>query len=439
VQNAAQPNPTLDSPSGARSSALLVCASVVAIGLNYVFLLAAGRILGSDDYGALAALLGLLTVVLLPTGALQLAVSREVSRRLALGDSSGAEAFSWAMLRFGLIATVPILVLAAAGVVPLKEILNLESVGIVALLAAALLTALVFPITIGVLQGYHRFHAVAAIYVLPFALRLGLLGLIAAAGFRLGGAVLATVLAIAASAAIAAFLAREPLRRGAKALRPALGPFLRYLWPVLVGLIGIALLTNIDLLVVRARFPSDEAGEYAAASAFARVAFFLPATILVVVFPRTAARQARGEDTADILGRSLVVTAAFGAVLTIFYAVLGRGLVGTSFGAEFAEGGELLVLFTISMTLFALANVFVGFHLSRAETRYTWIVAVAAALQLAILALVPQGPSGVIVANIVVGIALLAAHELLVGSSVPALRAGLERLWRGRASSTASS
>ena len=73
--------------------------------------------------------------------------------------------------------------------------------------------------------------------------------------------------------------------------------FLRYLWPVAVGLVGIALLTNVDILIVKARFSGDDAGAYAAASAFARVGFFLPATILTVLFPRTAARQARGEET----------------------------------------------------------------------------------------------------------------------------------------------
>src|SRR5262245_17742639 len=85
-------------PSGARSGALLAVATLTATALNYVFLLATGRLLGSDDYGALAALLGLLTLVVLPTGAVQLAVSREVSRRVALGDDQGAAAFGRALL-----------------------------------------------------------------------------------------------------------------------------------------------------------------------------------------------------------------------------------------------------------------------------------------------------------------------------------------------------
>jgi O-antigen/teichoic acid export membrane protein len=404
---------------------VLGAASVVAIGLNYVFLLAAGRLLGSEDYGALAALLGLLTLVLLPTGAIQLAVSRDVARHLAVGERDEADAFGRATLRLALVATVPIVALGLVLAIPLGRALHIESRGVVLLTAAGLVGALTSPIAMGVLQGYQRFGAVAGMQVFPSALRLGLLGLAALVGLSLGGAVLATVLAGLAGAGLALALVREPLVRGARLARPALGPFLRYLWPVLLGLIGISVLTTVDLLVVKARFAPDVAGEYAAASAFARIAFFVPATILTVLFPVTAARQARGQDTEDILGRSLLVTAAFGALLALFYGMAGRGLMGTSFGAEFADGGDLLVLFAVSMTLYSLANVLVGFHLSRGETRFAWMVACAVPVQLAVLALVPQRAEDVILANVIIGTALLAAHELFVDTTVFALAAGV--------------
>ena len=410
-----------------RSGVLIAIASLLATLLNYVFLLAAGRALGADDYGALAALLGLLTVVLLPIGALQLAVSREVSRRRAQDDVEGAESFARTTLVYGLIVTVPIVAVGLALVVPLRELLSIDSTAAMTFAVLGLTIAIALPIATGVLQGYDRFRAVAVLYVFPFALRLALLFLVTAAGFRLGGAAFAAVAAGIVTALLAVVLIREPVRRGTRVAWPELRPFLRYLWPVVVGLTGIALLTNVDLLVVRARFTGD-AGSYAAASAFARIAFFLPATILTVLFPRTAARQARGEDTADILGRSLLVTALFGGALTVFYWMTGRGLIHTSFGGEFASGGDLVVALTISMTLFALANVLVGFHLSRGETRYAWIVAAAIPVQIAILALVPESASAVIVADILVGVALLVAHEVLVGTSAGAIRTGARLL-----------
>src|SRR5439155_16306222 len=143
--------------------------------------------------------------------------------------------------------------------------------------------------------------------------------------------------------------------RGAGALsRDELTSFLLYLSPVAVGLIGIALLTNVDILVVKARFSGHEAGAYAAASAFARVGFFVPAAILTVLFPRTAARQARGEETEDILGRTLFATAGFCGALALIYAAAGTGLVTMTYGAEFSKGGEVLAPFALAMGLFSL-------------------------------------------------------------------------------------
>src|SRR6266550_2311854 len=119
--------------SGVRSGAILAIATAVSILAAYVFLLAAGRILGSEDYGSLAALLGLLTIILIPAGALQMAVSREISRHVASGDSAGAARLARGTLRLSLFATLPLLVVAFALGVPLAHVLHLHSVAVVVL------------------------------------------------------------------------------------------------------------------------------------------------------------------------------------------------------------------------------------------------------------------------------------------------------------------
>ena len=419
--------------SGTRSGALLAVASGVAIVANYIFLLAAGRLLGSDRYGSLAALLGLLAVVLIPAQALQMAVSREVSRRIASGDSASAYAFARRTLRLALIATGPLVVLALVLALPLSNLLNIDSTGVVVLAEAGLVTAFIAPVAMGVLQGTQRFHALAALYVVPFLLRLGVFAIAAAAGYRLGAAVLATTASTLVGTALAFGLIHAPLADRSTESRIDLRPFLRYLAPVAVGLVGIALLTHIDLLIVKARFTGDEAGAYAAASAFARVGLFLPATILAVLFPRTAARQARGEETEDILGRSILATAAFCGALALFYWATGVGLVSTSFGSGFREGGTVLAPFALEIGLFSVANILVGYHLSRGESRYAWIVAAGVLVQVAVLALIPSSLAGVVWSNVVIGAVMLAAHEVLVGSSLPALRSGARHFVGGAA------
>jgi O-antigen/teichoic acid export membrane protein len=414
--------------SGARSGVLLGGATAVSIVANYAFLLAAGRLLGSEGYGSLAALLGLLAVVLLPAGALQMAVSREVSRRIASGARRDADAFAQGMLRLAALATVPLVAVALALAVPLAGLLNIDSVGVVLLAESTLVTALVFPVAMGVLQGSERFQALAVLYVFPWLLRLVLLAIVAAAGYRLGGAIFCTLVATVAATVGAVELIRAPSLRNARIPRPELRAFLGYLGPVAAGLVGIALLTHVDLLVVKARFADDTAGAYGAASAFARVAFFVPATILAVLFPRTAARQARGEETVDILGRSLLATAGFCAGLAVFYAAAGEGLVAASFGTDFSAGGRVLAPFALAIGLFSLANVLVGYHLSRGERRYAWIVALGVIAQVVVLSTVPSSLRGVVWANACVGAGLLVAHEVFVGSSLPALRTGFAKL-----------
>ena len=425
IEAQAEAPPGRPTVSGVRSGVVLGVASAVSIVAAYVFLLAAGRILGSEDYGSLAALLGLLAVVLIPAGALQMAVSREISRRIASADSAGAARLAYGTLRLSLVATVPLLVVALALAVPLSHLLHIHSVTFVVLAESTLATALVFPVAMGVLQGLQRFHALAALYVFPWVMRLVVLAILASAGFRLGGALVATVIGAIAGTALAIVLIRDSLHGGNRLPRDELTNFLRYLKPVAAGLVGIALLTHVDILVVKARFSGHEAGAYAAASAFARVGFFLPATILAVLFPRTAARQARGEETEDILGRSLLATAAFCGALVLFYAAAGVGLVSTTFGRDFAEGGRVLGPFALAIGLFSIANVLVGYHLSRGETRYAWIVAGGVVVQIAALAVIPSSLRGVVWTNVAIGAGLLVAHEVLVSSSLPALRAGL--------------
>src|SRR5919198_607917 len=433
VEDLAPAAPPAPAPRATRSGALLAGASVASIAANYAFLLASGRILGSEDYGSLAALLGLLSFVLLPATALQMAVSREISRRHAGGDQRGADAFGRAMLRLAVVATAPLVVVAVALAVPLAHVLHIHSVGIVALAETAFVTALVQPVAMGVLQGSERFRALSVLYVFPFALRLALLGAAAEAGYRLGGAVAATVASAIAGTGLAVWLIRPSLQRSVALDRPLLGPFLRYLAPAIVGLIGIAFLTQADILVVKARFAASDAGAYAAASAFARVGFFLPAAILTVLFPRTAARQARGEETEDILGRSLLVTVALCGALAIFYAAAGVGLVAATFGRSFSDGGRVLAPFALAIGLYSLAYILVGYHLSRGESRYAWIVTAGCVVQVATLALVPRTLHSVVWANLAVAGALIVSHELFVTRSAPALRAGLRQFTIGRA------
>jgi hypothetical protein len=98
-----------------------------------------------------------------------------------------------------------------------------------------------------------------------------------------------------------------------------------------------------------------------------------------------------------------------------------------SFGAEFDDAAHLLPLFALEMMLISAANVLVGFHLSRGETRFAWLAAATVPVQVLALATIPDTLAEVIWVNIAVAVCLIVVHELVVGSSLPAIRAGARR------------
>ena len=414
--------------SAARGGSELALATLLSLAANYLFLLAAGRILGRVDYGTVAALTGLLTVVSLPSGALQIAVCREISGLEAVGERDRAQAFLRAVLTLGTKTTVGAVALGFALLVPLRELLHIDGTLPLVFTALALFSIVVYPVTLGVLQGRERFRALAIAGAAPMVVRLVAFAVLVVVGLELYGALGAMLLAALAAVAVGA-AATASYIAGGSGPRPAvsLRPFLRSLVPVTVGLLGITVLTNVDILVVKARFSGDEAGLYAAASAFGRVAFFVPAAILGVLIPKTVARHARGEAAGDILGRSVILTAAFCALLTAGYALVGGQLVSLTYGAAFQDAEDLLVPFCVAMTLFSLANVALGYHISRGAYRFCWLIAAAAAVQVVVLSFVPSTPREVLWINSLVGAGLLVVHEVTVGSTAGALRAGFER------------
>jgi len=66
-----------------------------------------------------------------------------------------------------------------------------------------------------------------------------------------------------------------------------------YAIPVFLTYIGVTFLTNMDMIMVKHYFTAAETGTYSAAVVIGRIAYFLPATIVAVLFPVVSAEHAR--------------------------------------------------------------------------------------------------------------------------------------------------
>ncbi len=351
-----------------RASAVLAPTTLLTHALGYGFVVLASRLLGPADYGIVAALLGIVIIGTVPGLALQAVTARHI----ALGDRQGADvAALWSGLRRPILtasaATAVLTVVAAPLVV---RFLRLPSwtpmLGVVCSLALLPLLSSLH----GVLQGQRRFEALGLVTATGATAKLLAGAALIAAGQGAPGA----MVGVAAGYALEVMLARRVLARTLRGRRDRTRPGIRreVAWAV-AGIAAVVVLANVDLVLARHVLPAAEAGRYAVGAVGARVAYWGPQFVLLIVYPRLVV----ADDPGRVLGRTALLLAAAGIVGMAVAAAAARPLVTGIFGAVYGPVAPLVWRFVGLGTLLAVLHLLVLGALATGR-RATIVVAVAA-------------------------------------------------------------
>ena len=268
--------------------------SVALLGVNaasYAFTALAARLLAPAAYSELAALIGILFIGVVPATAMQTAAA------LHLGRSRLDRAVDVRRLHAtALVAGLAVGALGLLATAPVVSLLHLTDAG-----AVGWLVLLVVPHTVvggyeGLLQGTGRYGRLSVVSVTFGVSKVagGVTGLLltrtptgAMAGMAIG----------ACCGAVLSWLAcgRPGVQRG---MREPTSAMLR----AAAALLGFVVLINLDLLLARHYFPGAVAGEYAIATLFAKIAFWLPQGVGVVLLPQLADPEERRRALPAALG-----------------------------------------------------------------------------------------------------------------------------------------
>ena len=387
-----------------KESWLLFLAVTVANASNYIFHVSISRFLGPSDYGALGAVLGILTILSIPFSAIQAAVARRSARDRAestkrfserqesLGGTLGAA------LKLGLAISV-----ALAALSPLAtSYLHLESALIGLTMAVYVLPAILLAVGRGALQGELRFKELAIASVLPVLVRLGAGIPIVAAGGGVFGATAVTVLGDIGGVIFVLFVLARKGR-----LRLDFGtlvrPFVKEVAPVAFALLAMWVLIEVDLVMARHYLGRLEAGSYSAAGLLARAVLFLPGAVSLVALPHFSEDRGRGREAYRWLLISCVAVIGLGSAAALVLGLANDFFVATTFGADFQGAGDFLPVLSLAMVALGVANLVVFFHVA-AESRVFHLLWIAVALEVAAIALFHE--SGQVISSIVLGISV---------------------------------
>jgi O-antigen/teichoic acid export membrane protein len=281
---------------------------------TYGYTIIAARLLGPRDYGAFAALMSVLLVIMVVSLALQATAARRIA-----ATPDNVHQIEHVILRVGLQAAVGVGVLCLLLSPVIDRVVRLDSLGTAALTALAAAPLTMMGAQAGILQGERRWSSLAMIYVAAGVPRL----VIGTAMILWRPTEFAALLGVALAAyvpVLAGWLAlRHPREPGERSPEHSV----RALWHETFHnsntLFAFFALSNVDILVARNVLPEHQAGLYAGGLILVKAVLFLPQFVVVLAFPSMSNAAALRSTLFKSLGVVVllgVMTSAGAAVLS---------------------------------------------------------------------------------------------------------------------------
>lgn len=390
-----------------KHNALVLAANILAGLFGYLLHAVLGRLMGLGAYGAVASLIALSSILLIPTQVITAVVARHASN---LGASNASQLNSLIrrltliLLPVGIIVTV--LFLGSSALI--SQFFHLGTVHGVLLMSLTFIVAFVAPINMGVVQGLQRFSWYAVLVVTPVLLRFVLAGILVAIGFGVDGAVMGIVL----SAFLAYFISFKPLApllRGPREHSGALRSLWGYAATSTIAIGCINLLYNLDILLAKHFLDVKHAGLYAGLATVGKIVLVVSNSVVMVMFPKFAALHSQGKRLTPALAEALFGVGILSLLVELVFCVAPALILRLSIGSSFtAEAGQLS-WYGLAMLLFALAQVFVYYFLAIGNRIFTVAVLLCCIAQCILFSVRHQSVEQLVQAVIVAKVALILA------------------------------
>lgn len=328
----------------AKGLVLVGVATLVGNGAAYLLSMIAARILNKADFGALGALLGLLVIL----ATLGISTQALAARRVATAGADRAR-IEEQLIRLSLFLGFLVIVAGAIVAWPIGLIFTIPTLA-VATGIGSLGFVIVGAAAMGIAQGREEHTRLSLAFIANGVGRAvgGIIGVVVLASVT--GVGIGVFVGCAVGALIAYLLVRRPEWKpfGTK-IGSGIGVELGH---VVHALMVLFTLTNVDILLARFFLTEDQSGQYAVGVLLAKIAFFLPNAIIIVLFPKMSA-----EDSRRTVYIATGLTAVVGAVITTGAFLLGDLVVRILGGQQYVSMGDIIWLFALEGSAFALVQV----------------------------------------------------------------------------------
>ncbi|HEV2415229.1 MAG TPA: oligosaccharide flippase family protein [Candidatus Dormibacteraeota bacterium] len=403
-----------------RQNLILFFGGLVAGIGGFVYHAIAGRVLGPEVYSQVAFLIAVYAIGTGPALIIVVVLARYTAMLNARGDP-GVRSL---LVRTVRLIAIPCLAFILLTTLFARPIAHYGHVGSsIPILVLGFSIALIWQVAIprGILQGLQRFTSLSLNLGLELIIRTVVVYLLLKAGYAVSGAMTAVFVGLAFVFFLGLFSLRDHFRRGQR--RVYLRVMANFSLTAAVGIIGVLILYNQDVILAKHYLNDHDAGIYGGLNKIGTILYFLTLSVSQVLFPRVVEAVAKEQNPGRILLSSAGILTALGAGALLVFAVVPGLVVGILFGPSFRDAIPLVFPVGLIGLALSLDNLLVQFFMAVHDRLFMPILALGVVVEAGLIVLFHAHVGQVVLDVLVALVGLLVLLSVRCYVLLPRLRA----------------
>lgn len=353
----------------AKNNIIMFFAATLGSFFNFLYQWVMLRSLSREVFASLNSLLSVLVIISVPAMAFTILVTKHVCVSHTKNELEELRAIWQKLAKQAFYFSISIFIMIIFFARDIAYFLNVGSQTSIIILGAIFFLSGIATVLNGGLQGLEKFKWLALVSLTAGFLKLFLSFILIRLMPHLDGALFGFLMAIF----VGIFIGLRPVlflfkKTGIKKIN--LGKLYFYILPTLTVTLCFALLTNLDMVLVKHFFLID-AQDYSVAQMIGKIVLFIPGVVYVVMFSRASSLHAANMGSKEILRRSVLFTLTLSLCAVVLFNIFPGAafrILSRSYNFQVVA---LSRVFSFTMLFLALSNILFYYQLS--VERYSFI------------------------------------------------------------------
>lgn len=308
---------------------------------NYLFQIITGRLLSVRDYGTVNTLMSLIVYFSIPNSIISLIAARYIALYRGMDNSDRISSVIRLLLKCCIVITLVIALIGLIFSKPISTILHLETRFLIYGCAVIAMISVAAATMYGILQGLQLFLPYGIQGIINAVCKLVGSVLLILMGYKAWGVIAAMTIGAILTVLYCAFhiwgyLASAARYRGENVVD--FREFCHFALGMIIAQSSITILTNGDILLVKALFDDTTAGTYSSAMVIGKISMYVSTAVVATLFPAVVEEHSKGNDTGKLFKKALLYGGGSSLAMALGMNLLGKYVIGILFGQKYLEG-----------------------------------------------------------------------------------------------------